>query len=256
MKRFAAVFLSLLLFIPAASADPLPLAEEDLTDTITVFYNGEDDSDGRYVWSCRYPVIADENDLSAVCINEYYRKKVQEYNAFYAPSQAQAYADQYQNVTIGVSYEVTCNNDDCFSVLLHKTEDVEGEVSEIWEGNTFSRKSEMIGSVTSLPTLLGLVDDGESDEWLGNRQSVKVCEVLRSLVWDAVLENPEGIDYLPDLKEEDLESIIDPDISPDQDYYINEDGDVVFFVLPGRVAPPDAGLITFTFTMEELQDEL
>ena len=31
-------------------------------EAAAVFYNGEDDSDGRYVWSCRYPVIADEND--------------------------------------------------------------------------------------------------------------------------------------------------------------------------------------------------
>lgn len=256
MKRFMAVIFALLLFIPAAAADPLQLAEEDLAESITVFYNGTDDSAGRYIWSCRYPAVSDEVDLSAVCVNEYYRKKVEEYVDFYGPSQAQEYSSQHLNVTISVSYKVTCNNDDYFSVLIHRTEDVEGEKTESWEGNTFARSSEVIGSLTSLPKLLGLVDAGESDDWLEDRQSQKVWEVLCTMVWEAIRNNPDGIAYREDLKKEDLEDIIDPVLSLDQDFYLDADGNVVFFILPGRVAPPEAGLITFVFDPEELRDEL
>ena len=72
MKRFAAVCMSLLLLVPVASADPLVLSENDLTETVTVFYNGQDDTDGRYIYSCRYPCIlqSDPEDLSAFCIND------------------------------------------------------------------------------------------------------------------------------------------------------------------------------------------
>ena len=81
MKRFAAVFLSLLMLFAAASADPLALDENDLAETVTVFYNGQDDSDGRYIYSCRYPRIleTDPDDLCAFCINDFYGKKLQEY---------------------------------------------------------------------------------------------------------------------------------------------------------------------------------
>ena len=256
MKRFAVFIMALLLLIPAASADPLPLAEEGLSETITVFYNGSDDSDGRYVWSCRYPRVRDEVDLSAVCVNEYYRKMVEEYVDFYGPSQAQEYSGQHLDATITVSFEVTCNNDDFFSVLIHKTEDIEGEVTESWEGNTFARSSEVIGSLTSLPKLLGLVDAGESDDWLEDRQTMKVWEVLCSMVWDAIRNSPDRMGCYESLEKEDLEEIIDPELSLDQDFYLDESGNLVFFILPGRAAPADAGLLTFSFDLEELRDEL
>ena len=53
-----------------------------------------------------------------------------------------------------------------------------------------------------------------------------------------------------------LEDIIDPVFSLDHDFWMDEEGNLVFFILPGRIAPADAGLITFTFTLEELRDEL
>ena len=255
MIRFLSFFLALLLLIPAASADPLSLAE-DLSDTVVVFYNETDSSDGQYVYSYCYPCISEADELSAVSINEYYRKKIQEYRDFYIPSQASEYASRYQNVNITVSYEITCNNDRFFSVLIHKTEDVEGELTEIWEGNTFARSSEVIGSLTSLPKLLGLVDDGESDEWLEDRQTMKVWEALCTLIWDAVRNNPDGIEYHPELQKEDLEFIIDPVLSLDQDFYLDETGGLVFFILPGRIAPESAGLLTFSFSLDEILDEL
>ena len=254
-KRFLAFLLSALLLFPAALADPLPL-EEDLSDTVTIFYNGEDDSDGRYVYTYRYPLAVESDDLSAVCVNEFYRKKVREFTDDYIPSLADYYAGLSLNVDVEVSYVVTCNNDEWFSVLIHKTETVDGETIESWEGNTFARSSTVVGSLTSLPKLLGILDAGESDEWLEDRQSQKVWKVLCSLVWDEIMENPDGIGFYTDLQKEDLEYIIDPVLSLDQDFYMDEAGNLVFFILPGRVAPEDAGLITFSFSLEEIKDEL
>jgi len=37
---------------------------------------------------------------------------------------------------------------------------------------------------------------------------------------------------------------------------MDEAGNLVYFILPGRIAPADAGLLTYTFTLKELRDEL
>ena len=256
----AALFLALALFLfpaaPQALADAFPLGE-DLAETVTVYYNGEDASDGQYVYSCRFPVIAEESELAAVCINEYFSKKLQEDLNFYALIDADEYGSRFQSVTKDISYRITCNNDDYFSVLIRKATDIEDfEQYEEWEGNTFARSGEMVGSVSSLPNLLGKVESGESDDWLEDRQSEKICEVLRDLVWQKIQENPENIEYDPDLSEEDLELLIDPMFSLDHDFYMDEAGDLVFFFRPGSIAPEEAGLITFTFPLEDLLDEL
>jgi hypothetical protein len=241
---------------PAALADPFPLGE-DLSEMVTVFYNGKDASDGQYVYTCRFPVIADSSELSAVCVNEYYSKKLQEDLTFYVLIDADDYGSRYQSVTKDVSYTITCNNDDYFSVLIRKATDLEdGEHAEEWEGNTFSRTGEMVGQVTSLPNLLGEVESGESDDWLEDRQSEKVCEVLCDLIWQKIQSGAEGLVFRPDLKKEDLELLINPMFSLDHDFYMNESGDLVFFFRPGSIAPEEAGLITFTFPLEDLLDEL
>ena len=194
--------------------------------------------------------------LSTVTVNEFYRKKIQEYKSDYIPSLADYYGSIRRSVTVKISYEITCNNDEFFSVLIRRTEDDGDEISESWEGNTFSRSSDMIGSLTSVPHLLGILDYGESDEWLEDRQSRKVADALCTLILEAIQNNHGDIDYYPDLKAEDLEDIIDPVFSLDHDFWMDEEGNLVFFILPGRIAPADAGLITFTFTLEELRDEL
>ena len=256
MKRFGFLILVLSLLFSSAAAEPLSVTD-NLSDTITVLYNGEDASRGSYIYSYCYPFVTETDDLSSVCVNEYYRKKIQEDATFYIPSQADDYGDRSQSVFIDISYTVTCNNDDYFSVLIHRTEDVEGEEqSEIWEGNTFSRSADMVGSVTSLPQLLGKVNAGENDEWFENRQSLRVWEAMISLVWKEIEKNSSGIGFYPDLQKEDLEYIIDEVLSLDHDFYMDEDGNLVYFILPGRVAPPEAGLLTFTFTLDEIMDEM
>ncbi len=257
MKQFLFLLLFLVFLSPAAGADPVSVSE-DYAEEITVYYNGTDDSGGRYLYSYHYPCVSvkDPDDLSAVCINEFYRKKIQEFKSDYIPSLADYYRSISRSVTVKITYEITCNNDEFFSVLIHRTEDDGEEITETWDGNTFSRSSSMIGSLTSIPKLLGILDYGESDEWLEDRQSRKTRDALCSMIWEAVQDNRGSIEYYPDLEKEYLEDMVDPVFSLDHDFWIDEAGNLVFFFLPGRIAPEEAGLITFTFTLEQLMDEL
>ena len=256
MRLLLFLLLILLSIVSPTFADPFLLSEE-LSDTITIFYNDKDASDGQYIYSYAYPVVADKDDLCALSVNEYYRKKIQEDVTFYIPSQADDYSNRAQSVSIEISYRITCNNDDFFSVLIHKTEKVEeDETNEIWEGNTFCRSGDIIGSVSSLPQILGKVEAGENDEWLENRQSEKVWKAMCSLIWNKIMENTDNIDYFSDLQKEDLGYIIDEIFSMDHDFYINDKGFLVFFILPGRVAPVESGLLTYSFSLDEIRDEL
>lgn len=267
MKRFFGVTLSVLLvfFAAAAAADPLVLTQ-DYNDTVTVYYNGTDASDGSYSYSYAFPhasvpeVTTEEADLSAASVNRYYEKRIQEYTVDYIPNQADYFASQYQNVSVDVNYQIMCNNDDFFSVLLHKAENIDGEIEETWEGNTFSRSSEMVGQLTSLPKLLGILDAGESDEWVEDRQTNRIWEVVCTLVWNAIQSNPDNLDFDPFLTKEDLEYIITPEYSLDQDFYIDENGDVIFiilsrFILSGQTSE-ETGFVPFRMTLEEIDDEM
>ena len=106
--------------------------------------------------------------------------------------------------------------------------------------------------IFSLPNILGILDPGESDDWLEERQARKACEAVRDLVWDAILENPDEIPSDPDLPKEDLELIFDPEL----DFWLDETGNPVFFILPGRAADEEFGLLTFPVSLEEIRDEM
>lgn len=269
MNKNIFMVLAVLIFVSfsfMAAADPIQLAE-DYADTVTVFFNGTDASDGWYEYSYRYPHAAvpeneeEPSDISAACINRYYEQtKIAQYIDDFIPDMADYYASQHQNVSVEVNYEITCNNDDYFSVLLHRIEEVDGEIEETWEGNTFARSSKMIGSLTSLPKLLGILEAGESDEWLEDRQTDKIWEVICKLVWESIRRNDDGYDFDPNLSQEDLEFIINPEYSLDHDFYMNENGELVFFILSREIlteeAAEETGIVTFTMSLEDIDDEM
>ena len=250
MKRFLACVAGAFLLFSSALADPLPLAE-DLADTIIIFYNGEDASDGRYVYSYCYPQVVPEH-ADAYLVNPYFEYLVKDTRDYTVPNLSDYYAAVCMDVQVDISYEITCNNDDFFSVLIRKTENIDGDIIETWQGSTFSRLNGMPGSVCSLPNILGILDPGESDDWLEDRQARKVCEVVRDLVWEAILENPGQIPYDAGMPKDDLELVFDPEL----DFWLDGTGNPVFFILPGRIADAGAGLLTFPISLEAIRDEM
>ena len=261
MKRVLLLPILLVFFLlPTASlADPLPLTD-DYSDTITVFYNGSDDADGRYRYTYRYP-HADPTDPTAYRINSWYEYQIPDTVNNTIPNLSDLYASLGQNVDVTVSYTVTCNNDEYFSVLIHTVTEIhesddQTDFSEKWEGNTFSRFNGMPNSLYSLPNLLGILSTGENDEWLETRQTGKVSETVRSMVWNEIRRNPHGLPFDPELPEEDLELIF----NPDQDFYLDETGNPVFYLFPWDVLAEEAldgaPLITIPLTLEEIRDEM
>ena len=106
----------------------------------------------------------------------------------------------------------------------------------------------------SLPFLLGILDRQENDEWLIQRQTAKVDTCVREMVWAQIEKamRQEGSAIYPDMTYEEFEQYF----YPEEEFHLNEAGDLVFFITEGIIAPQEAGHFFFTITMEELLDEI
>ena len=58
--------------------------------------------------------------------------------------------------------------------------------------------------------------------------------------------------YYDDLTYETLENVF----YPEEDFFLDENGDPVFFLQEAMVAPQTEGILYFPFTLEELLDEI
>lgn len=253
MKRLLSLLLmtALLLPVSAVLADPLPLLE-DYTGTAEILYEEGNPDGGRFVYTYRYPHV-DESAEGGAAINSFFDYRVKDTQDFDIPINSDSYLAEGINTTITVTYTVTCNNDDYFSVLVHRTTESDGDIpGDTWEGDVFVREGGSAGLTCTLPQLLGILAADENDTWLQDRQTEKAEKLIREFVWDQIRDNENDIDFYPDLTEEDLEHYF----FPEQDFYLDETGNPVFFLQVGIAAPEEAGLISFPIPLEDILDEL
>ena len=111
MKKMFSLLLILMLYTASALADPLAL-QEDYSCSISVPCDENDPSAGNFVYSYRYPHVDGEAEDSAA-INAFFETEA-EMEDFRIEMY---YGD---NSSTELSYTVTCNNDDFFSVLVKK----------------------------------------------------------------------------------------------------------------------------------------
>lgn len=251
MKRLLPLLLCLTLLFSAALADPLPLLE-DYTDTVEILFDENNPEGGKFVYSYAYPHV-DETAEGGASINSYFAYKVKDTQDFEIPINSDSYLAEGVNTAMVVTYSVTCNNDKYFSVLIHRTTVSDGEVpGDVWEGCVFVREGGSAGLTCTLPQLLGILAADENDTWLQDRQTEKAEKLIREFVWEQIQENKSGIAFYPDLTREDLDHYF----FPEQDFYLDEAGDPVFFLQVGIAAPEEAGMISFPIPLEDILDEL
>ena len=250
MKRLIS-FLMILLLLPLhAMADPLILLE-DVGEDIVEPYDAEDPTMGTFRYSYHYPHV-DETDEDAAGINEFYNYLIYELDFYIQMAQ-----DTYEgsDSTTVITYTVTCNNDDFFSVLVRKEESTPDMTRTSWTGNVFLRHDGNPGYTSTLPQYLGILKASETDEWLQNRQTARADDLIREMVWAMIEDNEADIAYSADLTEEKLSAVF----FPEEDYYLDENGDPVFFLQPSDVyddVPQDAEPVTFRIPLDDILDEL
>lgn len=250
MKRILALFLVLFLASASALAEPLPLLD-DYAEDLVIPYDEADASCGTFSYSYRYP-HPDEAAEGGAEINTFYTELIEYDLGFTVPIIQEAF-EGFDSSTV-ITYTVTCNNDDYFSVLIRR-EETNPDITRIsWNGHVFSRKNGSPGMTYTLPKVLGILSADESEEWLQNRQTEKADKLIREMVWNMIEENEAGIDYAG-LTEDYLAGIF----FPEENFYLDENGDPVFYLQPEDVyeeVPDNAELLIFPISLEDILDEL
>lgn len=242
MKRAAALCLTLFLTLACAAAlameagtqAPTPADVLPLADALT----------GEHVWQAdgvmesatlryRYPQFDVWTDADKA-INAYY----------------QAMAQDMQNLTepldASIDFEVTHDSSRYVSVVLTSTTLGGGGENVSISADTFARDGLYAGQPVSLSQVLGLEEEGDE---LSDGQSVAE-QLAYELIWRIVerdSQNADG-DYLDGLTKEQLTGAF----SPESDFYLDGDGNVVFFIQSGEIAGEIAGILHFPFAPAEL----
>ena len=250
MKRFLSIFMIFILSVLPALADPLPLLD-DYAEDIVIPYDESDPSAGVFSYSYSYPHV-DENAEGGMGVYVFFSELLDYENEFIIPMIQDAY--EGSDTSTVVTYTITCNNDDYFSVLIRTEKNIPDHSQVTWKGHVFSRTNGMNGATYSLPMVLGILSPDENDEWLQEYQTEKVETLVRQMVWSMIEENADSVDY-SGISEETLAA----SFFPSEDFYLDDNGDPVFYLQPYDIldeVPEGTDLFTFPITLEDILDEL
>lgn len=166
-------------------------------------------------------------------------------NAYYQ-AMAQDMARLDQPVAADIAFEVQHNSKRYVSVVrTSSTAGGSGESVSL-SADTFARDGLYAGQPVSLSQVLGLEQEGDELD-----DGASVAERLAyELVWQIVERDSQNADggYLDGLTPRELQSAF----SPESDFYLDADGNVVFFIQAGEIAGEIAGVLTFPFAPAEL----
>lgn len=240
MKRSLCLLAALLLLCGCALAEPLPLAPDLAGDAC--YPLGSTTENAHFVYHYAYPQIAGDDEVAQL-INGTYAMVRGEVVDFTAPIQYESLTTELPS-RIDATYRITCNSDDYFSVVLTTANHMDGYDYTVMSAQVFSRKGGKAGQVTSLPYLLGILTPGETDTWLQDRQTAKADSCIRSMIWEMMEDEgiPEGVD----------EEFMAECFYPEEDFYMDEDGTLVFFVQVFGDEP----VHLYRLSMEDILDEL
>ena len=141
------------------------------------------------------------------------------------------------------SCEITHDSPRYVSLLFRCAQEGGNGTHEVLWADTLARDGLYEGQELTLSQLLGL--EQETSEQVGT-----AAELAYRLIWQIIsLERiaPES-DYLESLTEEMLRESLDPE----QHFYLDADGNAVFFIQPGEIASEVAGVLTFPFAPAEM----
>lgn len=248
LAALTALLLALSCLCAPALADPL-IEAEPLAGTF-LYPEDATEEDAVYRFTYTYPQVIPQNPADDV-VNGHYQLSRDDMLLFATPMYGELGMEMGADAayyTI-VSYEITCNNDDFFSVVLHQEQFLGATVGETITAQTFLRTGERAGDALSLSLALGLPEDLELEETGESRAS----RLLHKLVWSIIEEQRDasdgGVGYYDDLTIEDLAA----EFYPEADFYLDAAGDLVFFIQPGMIASEVDGVLTYPFSLDELR---
>ncbi len=254
LKRISALALALMLMYACAAAGALNTVAP--LEGVAVYPEGAAEETAVYVYRYSYPQVeaTDESAAEAAeTINALYQYLVSDAVSFKVPMYGGMMPEGEKAETV-IETQVTCSSELWYSVLVRTTTLMMGDASEVYSAQVFATSTDKPGNVITLPYLLGLLAEDESDTWLQDRQTEKANECVRQFVWAALNERAAAGEIT--LAEEMDYEWFTALFNPEEEFYLDERGEPVFFVQPGMVCDVSSGLLLFPLTIEEIEDEL
>ena len=247
------ILLLALTLLPLFGTAEAPLTfDDDLTGLYT-WPEGTAEAEASYVYRYAYPQLQGEGAL-ALTFNNVYQYEASDALGFECPMIASSHPAEEGQMQVNITYEIVHQSAEYLSIRIDKVVTVGGSSSRIVKAHTFTLTGDNAGMVTSLPYLLGLLETGETDEWYIERQTAKADACAREMVW-ALIERDMLAAESPiygDLTFEEFEW----GFYPEEDFYLDGEGNFVFFIQENVIAPQDAGQFFYTISAEELLDEI
>lgn len=248
MKQLLALLIALCMPI-VAFADPVVLGEP--VSGMVTWPDDSNETDAVFLYRYSFP-YAEEDSAMADGINAFFQDYLEDAIAFTVPINGESIEDTSEQSSTVISSTVTCNTDHAFSVLLTNHTVMDGYAYDVYTGYVFARSGAKEGLVISLPYLLGILDANVTDTWLQDRQTAKVDKCVRDIIWEQIEENKEGRTYLSDNSYDLFEDMF----YPEEDFFLDETGNPVFFVQPGLLTPEEDGALFFPISLELILDEI
>ncbi len=246
------LILLLALMLPFAAAGEELAFAPDLTGVYT-WPEGAAEQDASYIYRYAYPQIEGESAI-ALTINNVFQYEASDALGFECPMIGSSHDASEGVMQVDIACEVVHQSETALSVRIDKTVTVGEKVSRIVRAYTFALTEIKQGAVTSLPYLLGIIEDGSTDEWLVNRQTAKADDCAREMVWaliEADMKKPGSVIY-QDLTFEEFEW----GFYPEEDFHLDAEGNFVFFLQEGVIAPAEAGQFFYTISLDDMLDEI
>lgn len=190
------------------------------------------------IFQYQYPQFEAQTEADET-INRYYQAQAMDLQ-----TAAGTMTDSEAEETV-ISFEVTHASERYLSVV-HIMHQMGGNAeTETLSADTFARDGVYAGQLITLSQMLGM----EQEDRLSSHESAAETLVY-DLVWQIVergMQNADG-DYLDGITQEDLKH----SFSPETDFYLDADGNLVFFIQKGEIAGEIAGILTFPFAPAEI----
>ncbi len=250
MKRLLAALLCALLCLSScamAQEEALPSEGEPLAGTLC-FPAGSTEENAQYRFTYRYPQLT-ATDSYAAGVNAYYQGVAQDMQTVIIPQEYEALAQEGfpdgPGCSTAIDYAIRCDDEDYVSVVFTAVQFLGNNEAQSISANVFAKQGEYAGMLCSLSQVLGMEQEGDelSDE------ASYASRLAYKLLWQIIGEQQltGQTDYLEGLTYDDVERAF----SPETDFFIDEDGNIVFFIQSGMIAGEVEGVLYFPFSVQE-----
>lgn len=253
MKRLLCLTAALCLCVSCALAQPAQ-AEPTVTEAAPLtgertYPEGADPASAAYVYRYTLPQFTQQSPQAAA-LNAYFAAMADDMAAAAQADAADALdvpadpAAPARYTELG--YRITASTADLVSVLLTSRQSIGNAETESWTATVFALSGVYAGQPVSLTQAMGL----EQEDGAADTAESYAAGLVYGLIWQIIGEQTarQSGDYFPDLTRADLERAL----NPESDFYLDADGNFVFYIQSGVLAGDVAGVLTFPFAPAEL----